>query len=287
MYGTGGGSADGMSEDYMFISDPEVIGQTLSLHQTAVGQAAPRTNEYDGEALEITYRMKDGDHVNRRYEKITLDNRQYDTLLETLNSSSFSRSYDIVYNITDAGDIRNMEVSGVNGYVALYSSEQITDFVEDYQRHAPRIDEQIPALISNTNVPMVNVSVGFELDHYQGRASIYNPAVLDVVGKDQDIADFLGVTDSRTMYTISLSNDEKEDFFSDYQTLSFDELNEAYTLEELGDGDRAEVMETLNEGELNATADQVLLYSPAFMQQFGPEMERNAAAGTHYMIGIE
>ncbi|MFA7745664.1 hypothetical protein [Salinicoccus roseus] len=287
MYGSGGGSADGMSEDYMFISDPKVIGQTLSLHQAAVGQSAPRTNEYDGEALEITYRMKDGDHVNRRYETITLNNTQYDTLLETLNSSSFSTSYDIVYNITDAGDIRNMEISGVNGYVALYSSEEIADFVKDYQRHAPRIDEQIPALVSNTNVPMVNVSVGFELNHYQGRASIYNPAVLDVVEKDQDIADFLGATDSRTMHTISLSNDEKEDFFSDYQTLSFDELNEAYPLEELGDGDRAEVMETLNEGELDAAADQVLLYSPAFMQQFGPEMERNAAADTHYMIGIE
>ncbi|WP_342388448.1 hypothetical protein [Salinicoccus bachuensis] len=287
MYSADGGEREGMSEEYMFISDPTVIDQTLALHQTAIGQENSQSNEYNGQALEISYRMNDGTHISRRYDNITLDNDQYSTLLETLNSSRFSTAYDIVYNITDVTNIRNLDISGVNGYVQLDAHEEIGSFVEDYQRQAHQINEQIPILISNANVPIVNVSVDFDSDYYQGVASIYNPALLNAVGESQDIANFIGVADSQTMYTLSLSGEEKGAFFADYQSLSFGELDEEYALEEVTGENRDEIVDAINEGELDAEGDRVLLYAPEFMQESGMGMEDASVADGYYIIGIE
>ena len=287
MYSADGGDREGMSEDYMFISDPTVISQTLALHQEAIGQDDGHSNEYNVQGLEINYRMDDGTYISRRYDNISLDNDHYSTLLETLNSNRFSTAYDIVYNITDVEDMRNLDISGVNGYVQFDDHEEIEAFVGDYRRAARQVNGQIPTLVSNANIPLATASVDFDSEYYQGMASIYNPALLDAVGESQDIANFVGVADSQMMYTLSLSDEEKESFFADYQSLSFDELNEGYALEEVTGENRDEIVEIINEGNLDADGDRVLLYSPEFMQEFGPGMEKTSAADTHYMIGIE
>ncbi|MCG1010250.1 hypothetical protein J4760_09470 [Salinicoccus sp. ID82-1] len=276
-----------MKEEYLFIDDPSIISEGITLHQEAVDtENIPENGE--AQSFEIIYRMKDGSYVNRSYDNIPLESEQYGTIMERLNSGEFSKTYDVIYNIEDADQISSLELYGTEGNTTIENRDDIAEFINDYQQAAHQIDAQVPVLVNSWNNSVISASINSDNSYHNGIVSIYNSALIDKVMEDQELADFLGMESSQKMYTISLSGDQKEEFFRDYETTPFDALADMYDLQPL-DEEKDEVMASIDDGELDPDGDRILLYSPEYMQaqDMGTAGEQATAADEYFILGIE
>ncbi|WP_211364888.1 ABC transporter permease [Salinicoccus hispanicus] len=273
-----------MTEDYLFIEDKNVISEGVALHQEAItNEGMPESGV--PESFEIIYKMQDGSYVNRSYDNISMENEKYQSMMETLNSGEYSKVYDVVYNIEDSSEINNLELYGIEGYINLESSVEIAEFTDAYQKAAHQVDTEMPMLTNNSNASAASASLSTDGNYYNGNVSIYNPALINKVTEDQNLAEFLGIGSSQNMHTVSLSDDAKESFFRDYETMSFDELSEKYDVESLDD--REDVINSINNGGLDASGDKVLLYSPEYMGMEMDVEEVESLADAFIMLGIE
>lgn len=145
--------------------------------------------------------------------------------------------------------------------------------------------------LAGQNTSLAWTNVYFSRANYYGDASVYNEALLERITAVQKLTDYLGMNDAESVYAVSLSDDEKEAFFRDYDALTFSQLENEYGLEEVQHADKDVLLESINEGNLDVTGDKVLLYKPVGAEEFYSGNEEEAAeleASAEYMIlGIE
>lgn len=279
-----GQGEDVMKEGYLFIDDQSIISEGIAMHEEAI-ESGGMFETGMSESFEIIYRMQDGSYVNRSYDNMSMENENYQALMQALNRGEFSKVYDVVYNIEDASRIDNLELHGIEGYINLESPVEIEGFTDAYQKAAHQVDGDMPMLINHSNTSIASAYLSTDGNYYNGNVSIYNPALINKVIEDQNLADFLGIASSQNMHTVSLSNDEKEGFFRDYETMSFDDFSEKYDVESLDDGE--DVINIINEGGLDASGDRVLLYSPEYMDMEMDVEEVESLADAFIILGIK
>ncbi|TVT26696.1 hypothetical protein FO441_11855 [Salinicoccus cyprini] len=286
-----GNSEDVMSEDYLFIEDSALIEKGISLHQEAAdGDYAADESEI-AQSFEIVYRMKDGSYVNRSYDNFPMKSEEYDAMLQTLNNSQISKAYDVIYNIENLLPVDNLEIHGPGTYFNLQTENEIHEFVDAYQKAFHQLDSNMPLLINNPNMQLISASVSADGDYYSGNASLYNPAMIEKIMENYQLSDFLGLDNGERFYTVDLADEDKASFFRDYETISFDELYDKYSMDGLTASETEDIIEEVNEGNLDASGDRILLYVPEFMQDMSMGTEAMSppliAADEFFMLGIE
>lgn len=288
-YGTYRGQTDAVSDDFLYIDDRHVIERTLEFHQTAIDSEKIPKQDGRADLLEISYKMKDGSHIQRQFSKFEMEQDMRKDMVTMLNDGRFADAYDILLNIEAPEAVSAIDINGRNGFLQLSDGEEIEAFIKEYQTAAHQVPESM--MLASQNDPLAWVNVHFPDTNYQGHASLYNEALLERITADNELTEYLGMADAQEVYTASLSDDEKEVFFDDYNFSSFNQLEDEYTLEAVAPEDRDALYESVNAGNLDASGDKVLLYKTGNADMYYPENEEEddeaPASETHIILGIE
>ncbi|WP_411843438.1 hypothetical protein [Salinicoccus sp. HZC-1] len=290
-YGTYRGQTDSVSDDFLYIDDSNVIERTLEFHQTAIDSEKISNQDGRADLLEISYKMKDGSHIQRQFSKFEMEQDMQKDMAAMLNDGRFADAYDILFNIEEPEAVSAIDINGRNGFLQLSDGEELEAFIKDYQTAAHKAPKNAPMMLGNQNDPLAWVNVHFPDTNYQGHASIYNEALLERITADNELAEYLGITDAQEMYTASLSDDEKGAFFDDYNSSTFNQLEDDYDLETVEPEDRDALYESVNAGNLDASGDKVMLYktgnADVYYPENGEETRGSGASETHIILGIE
>lgn len=244
-----------MSEDYLYIGDGEIIAEAVRAHEEAAAGPVFRDTSQGYEWVEVSYRMKSGNYINRRFDDS--ERGPYKEILGKVNSGKYARNNDVLFNVEAPSELLRIEISAPGGTMMI---EEASSFVEEYQRAMLGVDGGIPANIPNGEVSLLNGVAEFEQSHYSGQASIYNPVLQKTIKEEEELAGFLGVEDSKEMYTITLGEVDRLKFFLDYQTLPSKKFISKYKLEVLSDRQMAEMVKTVDEGKLDGKGQKILIY---------------------------
>lgn len=290
-YGTYSRGSDAVSEDFLYMDDRSVIESTRGLHQHAIDSEEVRNHETQGDLFIVSYKMKDGSYVNREFSKFEMDPEMRREISGVVNDSRHAEVYDILFNIEKPEAAESVEIRGMNGLVHIDDKEEVEAFIRDYQTEALQMPESPLLTLPGQNTSLAWTNVYFSRANYYGDASVYNEALLERITAVQELTDYLGLNDAESVYAVSLSDDEKEAFFRDYDALTFSQLENEYGLEEVQHADKDVLLESINEGGLDVTGDKVLLYKPAGAEEFysgneeeAPELE---ASAEYMILGIE
>ncbi|GAB3066321.1 hypothetical protein ACFOU0_13000 [Salinicoccus sesuvii] len=282
-----GQDEDVMKEDYLFIEDEGVISNAVALHQEAIDRGI-MPDSAETSSFEIAYKMEDGSYVNRSYDSISMETENYQSLMALLDSGEFSKVYDVVYNVEDVNELVNLELYGINTYFNLQTRSEIAEFVDNYQKAAHQIDPEIPTLINNSNMPLVNASLNTESGYYyNGNVSLYNPAMIEKIMENYNLSDFVGVSTGQRMHIVDLNDQEKATFFKDYNTKPLKDLIGNYYIREPNEEEIEEIIDTIDDGKVDSSGNRLLMYSPDFMEGVGMGGEPLAAAEQFLILGIE
>ncbi|GAA3734331.1 hypothetical protein GCM10022378_23340 [Salinicoccus jeotgali] len=245
-----------MNEDYLYIDNGEVIAEAVQAHEEAMAGLALKDISQGYEWIEVSYRMKNGNYINRRFDD--LEREPYKEILGKVNSGEYARNNDVFFNVEDPSKLLRIEISAPGGTVTV---EEASSFIEEYQRAMLGVDEDIPANIPNGGEPLLNGVAEFEQSYYSGQASIYNPVLQKAIKGEEELAEFLGVEGSEEMYTMTLDEVDRQKFFQDYQTLTPKQFTSKYELKVLSDSQMAEIVKIVDEGKLDGRGQKVLIYS--------------------------
>ncbi|WP_344704649.1 hypothetical protein [Salinicoccus jeotgali] len=255
-YGSNGKVNGEMNEDYLYIDNGEVIAEAVQAHEEAMAGLALKDISQGYEWIEVSYRMKNGNYINRRFDD--LEREPYKEILGKVNSGEYARNNDVFFNVEDPSKLLRIEISAPGGTVTV---EEASSFIEEYQRAMLGVDEDIPANIPNGGEPLLNGVAEFEQSYYSGQASIYNPVLQKAIKGEEELAEFLGVEGSEEMYTMTLDEVDRQKFFQDYQTLTPKQFTSKYELKVLSDSQMAEIVKIVDEGKLDGRGQKVLIYS--------------------------
>ncbi|WP_156956122.1 hypothetical protein [Salinicoccus luteus] len=283
-YSSYGGSGGQMKEEYLYISDTEVIEEATQLHREAVEGPSLKNSIEDSDWVEISYRMSDGSHINRRFDNLTAGSAPYQDILTKVNNGKYAKNYDVLYNIESPSEVRLVEITTSGGYIPI---EEGAAFVEEYQRAAHQIDEGIPIYMGIGNFSLLSANVEFDNEFYNGNVSIYNPVLLNAINEEQSITSFLNVRNSEEMFVISLGENDKNEFFEDYQKIEPEALITKYDLEEVTGEEKSEILNAIDQGRLNEKGNRILMFHSDAKEWIEPGNAAPTASQEYNIIGIE
>lgn len=254
-------SIDEYFEDgFLFEKQPSTINKVIDIHETAIEEkAAPNIhNGYETVPLDIKYKMKDGSLVSRTFNTLKTDSAALQSVHQ-LNDAQYDVSSDFLENLKNHPEL--IDLSLFNGVLQADKS-----LLDEYKKHTPELMDYNPAIVNHTG--RFDAAANYRTNYESGYSSIYNQAILDTVkDSNENISEQLYMDESSRMYTIELPEEQISEFISDYQTMNMEAVLESYDLTELSDEERETALTAVNNGEISADSNKLLLYSyPDYME---------------------
>ena len=282
-----------MNDDFMMVKDEQFIEDALQAHQFAVDNRVSRDAANDGNKFEIIYKMEDGDRVHRTFHHFPTGDEGMD-ILQALRHYPKVIPEDIFHNIEHAENIHRLTLNyhGHNTFHIRNESE-IAEFVEDYKNEFESAMHDDTELLRMESEQHLNAELAFSNGVYDetvnGGAILYNPAVISKISERREFSEFISIDRAENVYTYEITGEANE-FYDDLEYSTFDELQDKYDIEELDAGEKAEVIEEINKGNISAHSDKIIIYNNPDHSPHYEEYEYEVpewTKDTHFIIGIE
>lgn len=282
-----------MDDDFMMVDDEEYIGDVLKAHQFAVDNKVSRDGANVTNKFEVIYKMGGGDEIHRTFHHFPSSDEGYD-ILHDLRTFPKVRSQDVVYNIAYAENIHRLSLRYYSENTIYIDDEsEIENFVEDYKNELENSMNDNPELAQLESDQPFSAEIEFSNDQYdetvEGNSILYNPAVISKVSEEMNLSEFISLNRAENIYAYEIT-DEDSNFYEDFKYSSFDEFQDKYEIEELDGGERTDVMEEIDAGNISAHSDRVIIYeNPDYSEHYThyefevPEWLED----THFIIGVE
>ena len=282
-----------MNDGFMMVQDDEYIQDVLEAHQYAVDHRTQKDTDRGSRKFEVIYNMTDGDWIHRTFHNFPAGDEGLE-LLHALRDYPKLEFEDVIYNIAHAGNIRSLSLNyhGQNP-VQISDESEMEQFVEDYESEFENAANDNPSLLQMESEQPLNVELRFSNGVYEetvdGRSMIYNHAVITKVSERMEFSEFISLDRAENVYIYEVTG-EAEGFYDDLRYSTFDELRNKYDIEELGDGQKTEIIEAVNKGNITAHSDRILIYDNPDHYPHYESYEYDVpewTEDTHFIIGME
>jgi hypothetical protein len=95
------------------------------------------------------------------------------------------------------------------------------------------------------------------------------------------------VRNSEEMFVIPLEENDKNEFFEDYQKIEPEALITKYGLEEVTGEEKSEILDAIDQGRLNEKGDRILMFHSDAKEWIEPGNAAPTASQEYNIIGIE
>lgn len=282
-----------MNDDFMMVKDEAFIEDALDAHQFAVDNRVARDITTDGNKFEIIYNMEDGDRVHRTFNHFPVSDEGYD-ILKNLRDYSKVIPEDVIYNAEHPENIHKIILNfhGENR-VHIDDESEKAEFVEKYKNEfESNVPEEL-GLLQMGSEQHLNVQLSFTGDEYietiDGEAIIYNPAVISKISETMRLSEFISIDRAENVYIYEITGEISE-FYDDMKYSGFEELQDKYDIETLGSAEKAEAIEEIDQGNISADSDKIIIYDNPDHSPYYEENEYDVperSQDTHFIIGIE
>ncbi len=282
-----------MNDDFMMVKDEQYIEDALLAHQFAVDHRVMRDTDRQMNKYEVIYQMEDGARVHRTFHYFPSGDEGL-VLLRALRDYPKVISEDVLFNIDHAENIHRLAMSyhGQNTF-RISDESEIVEFVEDYKNHLDSTIHEEPGLLQLESEHPLNAELSFYNGVYDetvdGKSILYNPAIISKVSERMKLSEFISLDRAENVYRYEITGDAKA-FYDDLRYSTFDELEGQYDIETLDAGEKREIIEEVNKGNISPHSDKIIIYenpdhSPHYevYEYEVPEW----AEDTHFIIGIE
>lgn len=247
-------------EGYLFNDDETAIQAAVKAHEITIEEIETPNVYYIGEngRLEITYKMKDGSYKTREFDTLSADSEAI-KIAGDIDSEEYDIHSDMLANLNEEG-----EYGLTLGY---YDFRQGNDLVNQYKENLGTLKTYRPEIVNETG--RVNINAYFPNDssyngnYIYGESSIYNKAIMDAERADYfSFTELLELDETSTMYTVEVSDEEMNQFFTDYKTLGIFDLIGKYDMQEIYEsgGGRKNVIDSINNDGLAPEGNTLLMY---------------------------
>ncbi|MFD2830322.1 hypothetical protein [Corticicoccus populi] len=284
-----------VDEDYLFIEDDSFIDAVYQTHEYAVSHMSNKQDPDRFASMNVTYKLSDGSTMSRSFDSL-LESQEGENLLNNINQYNLLAEQDFINAVTDPSKIEYLSLNGnMIDTIELTKEEEISSFIAEYKADLPVLKSAYGPLVNRGSTSNLWMQLEFEdNDYVEVNVSPYHPAVVKLMEEHNvDISLFYDIDVSRDMYTLELSEEEKRDFFRDFDSIPFEEIEEKYSLTALSEEEKEAAVESINNNELDASASKVLIYNSymgeeGFVTEAGTDEEYTEPAGYMYdLIGIE
>lgn len=247
-------------DGYLFNNNQNAIQAAIKAHEITLDEKETPGLYYIGEnaRLEITYKMKDGSFKTREFDTIQADSEAIKVAGST-DSSEYDIHSDMLANLKKDGDYSLT--------LGMYDVRQGHELVEKYKEELGTLKTYRPDIVNETG--RVNIQAYFYNDdsftgnYIYGESSIYNKAILDAEKADYfSLTELLEMDETSTMYQVEVSDEEMNQFFTDYKVLGIFDLIGKYDMQEIyesGDG-RKNIIDSINNDGLAPEGNTLLMY---------------------------
>lgn len=264
-------------DNFFFIKDEAFIDAVYGIHEYAVDHTS--SIQFDNESedpyvttdvpepvtyeFNVTYELRDGSSMSREFYTFLEDDSTAQNMITQLNSYNLVVDQDMIMNIKDTEDLTHVVISSsfTGESIEFENNADISRFVTEYKAELEELKAGDPSLLMmNGNSPQMELEFDENYD-YADNVSMYHPAVLEqILDQDIELSSFIGMNDERDMYMLELTDDEKSEFFRDYNSMGWQRILEEYDLTELSDSEKEDAIDTVNNGELDSSGAKLLFY---------------------------